>query len=80
MTNKSKTVVVYHFQVALINTQILLFADDATFLGTHTYSGKLRVNVWLVKDDVNGGTRRIGVTENNCLRTSLSSITGGPGK
>ena len=66
--------------MALINTQILLFADDAAFLGTHTYSGNLQVNVWLVKNNVNGGTGRIGVTENNCLRTSLSSITGGPGK
>lgn len=36
-------------------------------------------SVWFVPDNINGGSKRISVTQDDCLPLSESLISGGPG-
>ncbi|XP_045177393.2 uncharacterized protein LOC123537623 [Mercenaria mercenaria] len=52
--------------------------DDATLFGAHSYPAGVMAEVWFVPDKVNGGSKRISVTKDDCLPLSESRITGGP--
>lgn len=52
--------------------------DDATSFGTHSYPAGVKASVWFVPDKVNGGSKRISVTQEDCLPLSESIISGGP--
>lgn len=57
----------------------MLFTEDATNFGRHTYAGGVAVDMWFIQDKVNGGTIRLGVTPDSCIPLTESKLSAGPG-